>query len=222
MVRNIELAPQLYPGWDVIVYLHPDTPRFPVSIPVMEYTEIIVMDHSHELFEHPMLWRFLVADNPTVERFIVRDADSRLSTREADAVKEWISEDTILHVMRDHPAHAQPVLGGLWGAMWHRNDWEAPSMLGLIREYLATPEGQRPHRRGTYAEDQDFLHTKIWPWAKYSCTQHDSVCRNAYPGAKRFPSKRDFPRFVGEVVEVHFDGAESFREGDFQQTRLDE
>jgi hypothetical protein len=30
-----------------------------------------------------MFWRFLVADDPTVDRYIVRDSDSRLNAREA-------------------------------------------------------------------------------------------------------------------------------------------
>ena len=29
-----------------------------------------------------MFWRFLVADDPTVDRYIIRDSDSRLNARE--------------------------------------------------------------------------------------------------------------------------------------------
>ncbi len=36
-----------------------------------------------------MFWRFLVADDPQVDRFIVRDSDSRLNARDAYAVAEW-------------------------------------------------------------------------------------------------------------------------------------
>jgi hypothetical protein len=34
-----------------------------------------------------MFWRFLVADDPTVDRFIIRDSDSRLNARERFAVE---------------------------------------------------------------------------------------------------------------------------------------
>lgn len=37
-----------------------------------------------------MFWRFLVASDPGVDRFIVRDSDSRLNPRERLAVEEWI------------------------------------------------------------------------------------------------------------------------------------
>ena len=38
-----------------------------------------------------MFWRFLVAADPGVDRYIIRDSDSRLNTRERLAVEEWIS-----------------------------------------------------------------------------------------------------------------------------------
>jgi hypothetical protein len=44
-----------------------------------------------------MFWRFLVADDPSVDRFIVRDADSRLNPRDALAVAEWVRSGTALH-----------------------------------------------------------------------------------------------------------------------------
>ena len=40
-----------------------------------------------------MFWRFLVADDPSVDRFIVRDSDSRLNARDAFAVVDWIRSD---------------------------------------------------------------------------------------------------------------------------------
>ena len=33
-----------------------------------------------------MFWRFMVADDPTVDRYIIRDTDSRLNARERSAL----------------------------------------------------------------------------------------------------------------------------------------
>ena len=64
----------------------------------------------------PMVWRFLVASDKNVERYIVRDIDSRLSVREKQAVDEWIKSGKMFHVMRDHPSHSHyPMSGGMWG-----------------------------------------------------------------------------------------------------------
>ncbi len=70
-----------------------------------------------------MFWRFLIADDLTVDRFLIRDADSRylftiaasihfdrFSMRELHAVNEWIASGKQLHVMRDHPYHGVAML----------------------------------------------------------------------------------------------------------------
>jgi hypothetical protein len=48
-------------------------------------------------------WRFAVASDPAVARFLVRDVDSRLSSREVAAVQDWVLRKKPFHVMRDHP-----------------------------------------------------------------------------------------------------------------------
>lgn len=74
----------------------------------------------------PMFWRFAVAADERVELFIVRDADSRLTPRDASAVGNWVGLGQVnernqralaFHCIRDHPSHSlDPVNGGLWGA----------------------------------------------------------------------------------------------------------
>ena len=55
-----------------------------------------------------MFWRFLASERPDCERVVFRDADSRISKGEKLAVDEWVNNDTVLHVMRDHPADGPP------------------------------------------------------------------------------------------------------------------
>jgi len=41
-----------------------------------------------------------------------RDLDSRLNSREAAAVAEWLDDEEMgFHFMRDHPAHGIEILG---------------------------------------------------------------------------------------------------------------
>lgn len=82
-----------------------------------------------------MNWRFLVADNASVDRFIVRDIDSRcvalnvaallvpvhkstifrLLLRDRYAIDEWEASGLPYHVVRDHPGQlSHPVSGRCW------------------------------------------------------------------------------------------------------------
>jgi hypothetical protein len=68
-----------------------------------EHVEIMNYTLQEEAFgpKFGMLWRFTVAADPTVDRFIVRDVDSRLNYRERLAVEEWIQSGRPIHIMRD-------------------------------------------------------------------------------------------------------------------------
>jgi hypothetical protein len=50
-----------------------------------------------------------------VDLLMSRDTDSRIISREEEAVGEWLKSEKIFHVMRDHPAHCTigPILGGI-------------------------------------------------------------------------------------------------------------
>jgi hypothetical protein len=43
-----------------------------------------------------------------------RDSDSKIVSREKDAVLEWLASNRTFHLMRDHPAHCLfgTILGG--------------------------------------------------------------------------------------------------------------
>ena len=54
--------------------------------------------------------------------FVSRDLDSRLSAREAAAVKEWREKSNYtIHSMRDHPGHGVGLVGASWDADLTRN-----------------------------------------------------------------------------------------------------
>lgn len=218
-LRNAIGVRQYYPAW---------TPRFYIDCATFERNawvccqlecagaEVIVMGRDNSI--PPMLWRFLVADDLEVDRFLIRDCDSRLSHREADAVGEWIKSDLILHVMRDHPAH-QVIPGGMWGAMWRRPNWEAPKMARLIERFLEHHKGDP----SAYQADQDFLARYVWPWASASALIHDSSPdRRNEIGGQRFPRKREWPRFVGEVMLIGENGEDIPRPGDWGQIQRDD
>lgn len=72
----------------------------------------------------PMMWRFTIIDDQNVDVFVVRDADGRLTPRDAAVVDDWLRQKpetaATLHCIRDHPGHSDSFInGGLWGARRH-------------------------------------------------------------------------------------------------------
>ena len=112
MIKNAELREETYSDWKIRVYLDESVPRRVVSDLERLGCEIVDMSDS----KIPgMYWRFLAVEDPSIDVVCIRDSDSRLSMREKYAVNEWMNSDKILHIMRDHPHHGYPIMGGMWG-----------------------------------------------------------------------------------------------------------
>lgn len=195
-VRNSELIHEIYPDWRMYIWID-DT--VPADIRVqLEQNGAIIRQPDKKTMPNGMFWRFLIADEPGVERYLVRDTDSRLNLRERVAVDTWIESGRDFHVMRDHPHHAMPIMGGMWGA---RARAIKGGMAKLIRNFAAQ---SIPYtRESAYGIDQTFLMRVIWPMAKRSVLQHDSCTRHRFPGSVPFPTgllAGDW-RFVGEVFD---------------------
>ena len=60
------------------------------------------------------IWRFLPASYPVA--FASRDADARLSAREAVAIDAWMHTTHTIHRCFDNAGHTNPFLAGMWGA----------------------------------------------------------------------------------------------------------
>jgi len=111
-----------------------------------------------------MFWRYRAVYFEDSDRVIFRDADSRLSLREARLVSEWCRTGMDLHIMRDHPNHTSAILGGLWGCK-----------SSAIREKLIYLEAQLVHLEASYGLDQEVIRAGIYRDRRYSRVIHDSI-----------------------------------------------
>ena len=155
-------------------------------------------DMTQSGLSNKMTWRFTVASDASVDRFIIRDLDSRLSIREKAAVDEWILSGKKFHIMRDHPSHSMFAMsGGMWGGTGDA----VPQMHELItRQRIDT----------VYVADMNFLTNEIWPLAQQSVLQHDAFSCNsrsfAPHGAKGWPMPRVGSEHIGSVyLDKHAD-----------------
>lgn len=105
-------------GWTARFYVDDTVPGSIIDLLRYNHAEIVNMSGSNDMHGKigGMFWRFLVADDDRVDRYIVRDTDSRLNARDRLAVEEWIRSGTGFHIIRDHNCHCKDVSGGMWGA----------------------------------------------------------------------------------------------------------
>lgn len=182
-IRNACLMPSIYPEWEMHLWFDADVPLDAIS----QLTALRVKLHEMDgRFKQRMFYRLLIHDMAGVERYLIRDTDSRISLKEAAAVKQWIEAATVLHTIHDHPYHGRPVQGGLWGMWKERSVGPLPSMASLIEKSgLADID--------KWGQDEEFLATYIWPLGRSSATQHGKVIP--------FPSDPDPNAFCGEILD---------------------
>lgn len=80
-IHNAELASVYFPGWVCRYYVTADVPAAVVNR-LKELGAEIEDVPAGMGYSAGMFWRFMVADDPTVDRYIVRDVDSRLNARD--------------------------------------------------------------------------------------------------------------------------------------------
>jgi hypothetical protein len=180
LIKNLDLAKEIYPGWICRVYCGKSVPENIISeIEKRDNKELIIMDEQGDW--EGMFWRFFAAEDADI--MISRDSDSRLNNREKAAVEQWIKSDKNFHIMRDHPYHATEILGGMWGV-------KSPilkNIRNMIKEYS---------KGNFYQVDQNFLREKVYPLVKHNAMVHDEFFEK-----KPFPMPREGLEFVGKVFD---------------------
>mmetsp|Transcript_34525 Transcript_34525/g.69763 ORF Transcript_34525/g.69763 Transcript_34525/m.69763 type:complete len:412 (-) Transcript_34525:49-1284(-) len=207
MIRIAMNAPKIYPGWQVRVYHPPDlfadfkvkldavgdhvklvdvsadTPQWVYSSVANNVTAGAADDERID----PTMWRFLVASDPTVSVYAIRDCDSVLSLREKAAVDEWLASGKKFHLMHDHALHHPNFLAAMLAGMWGGRRDAVPQMDKLLKQFHSNK--RRSGRASMFGDDQLFLWQHIVPLARNDCVHHDSYyCDES--GGIAFPMTR--------------------------------
>ncbi|XP_045216129.2 uncharacterized protein LOC123566252 [Mercenaria mercenaria] len=183
-LENAFLVTRVYPGWQIWIYHDNSVPKSVLDT-VCDQSIIKCIDMSSSMIKNKRSWRFLIASERNISRYIIRDIDSRLSFREKVAVNEWIYSGKKLHTMRDHPNQRYFINAGMWGGMGDTY----PNMENALYENMLNEE---------YTSDSDFLNAIVWPDIKCSVMQHDSVSCLRFGGVP-FPTSRVGYEHVGSV-----------------------
>ena len=164
-LRYSQLVPIVFPRWRLRVYSSSAALNETSSHRVLRVLIKKLENSGVEVFRvrgltaeriPPELWAYFVADDTEVDRFIVRNSDTRPSDREAAALDDWLQTNSTvkaLYCIRDHPLHAaQSLVTGLVGGVPQLlKNATGSTFRKLMREHKSVV---------------DFLHNTIWPLLK--------------------------------------------------------
>jgi tetratricopeptide (TPR) repeat protein len=159
-LHNLLLQKEIYPDWLCRFYVDQTVPADVLA--ALRDLGAQLIDSKATSLGEKLCWRFQVANDPEVGYFAVRDVDSVISSREAQAVGQWIQSETFFHVMRDWWTHTDLILAGMWGGLAN----VLPNMKDLYRGYASK-------HAPTQNIDQWFLRDCAWSMVRTSCLIHD-------------------------------------------------
>lgn len=157
---NALQRPTVYPDWRLRFYVDNSVPAEIIQT-LRSLGAEIVMESRDQSFAQRLCWRFKVANDQSVGRFLVRDIDSVINPREAWAVTQWMASDQWFHVMRDWWSHTDLMLAGMWGGI--------AGLLPELEPLVLEVESVILLRN----IDQYLQREKIWPLIRHHCLVHD-------------------------------------------------
>jgi hypothetical protein len=195
LLESIRILPHLFPAWSIRVYYDTSVDHGYITDLGQRGVQLRQMVlPAGQPGHRRLLWRFEAIRDPSVKRFLIRDADSLLSVKERVAVDDWLQSDRYFHTMRDWHTHTDLILAGMWGGVGNI----LPPPLDLFR----ASTGFRIENNHI---DQDILSETVWPAIRHSVLIHDSVFTGTL-GSVPFPPYGELPAgsHVGQNSFVHF------------------
>lgn len=173
-VENARLARVIYPDWKCRFYCDSSVPEAVIGELKRYGAKVVMMPPFSRAYEG-LFWRFQVVNDPSVDRYLIRDADSPLTCQERVAVDEWIASGKRFHVIRDWYTHSELILAGLFGGV----KGALPDLKPLIDSFYEKVEIER-------TIDQRFLRWYVWPVAREDHLAHDEYF--SFGNATGFPA----------------------------------
>jgi tetratricopeptide (TPR) repeat protein len=195
LLENVRILPHLFPAWSIRVY-------YDTTVDHDYVTDLARRGiQSRQMILPPgqpgyrrLLWRFEAIRDPSVKRFLIRDADALLTVKERVAVDAWLRSDRYFHAMRDWYTHTDLILAGMWGGVGN--------ILPSPTELFRASTGWRIENDHV---DQDLLSDTVWPAIRKSLLIHDSVFTGTL-GSVPFPPFGQLASgsHIGQNAFVHF------------------
>lgn len=195
-LKNIECRNFYLPEWTCRFYVHTSVPKHvKEEIRNLENCEVIEKSGqaAKEKMDNPgWFWRFEVLNENDIDRFIVRDTDSRIDDRDVSCILDWERSKKSFHIIRDHDEHNTKIMAGMWGAT---NEFiKSINYNNLLKEF------ENLDYVNGYGTDQEFLARMIYPKAKNKAYIHDNWDRFR-ENAHKIPHISIRNQFVGQPFD---------------------
>ena len=205
VLRNANLVRQFWPGWHLRVYTNTDSySEFRQKIMSSlrrRGVQIIHVDPEIQKQLPACMWRYLVADDETVDYFFIRDAQTRLLERDYVVIGEFLQSGASFHCIRDHPDQGNAALtDGLWGADRKKL---AKLLNGTMTDFIFkwTKNETLSFKNGVIMTGSRPLNVAflrhLWHWVSAHALCHDSVSCERWPGSRPFPCRRQNSDYIG-------------------------
>lgn len=190
LLNNLAAVNVFYPDWHLFVYCD----RENYDALKTEASARVMIIHQKDFSEglEGALWRYLPCLNSNVTTAIFRDADSLFSQREADAVFEWLASPFNVHLIRDHPYHESPVMGGMFGVRG-----TAVRKLGILLD-----SALKRRRLHAYGDDQAFLNEEFYPRLRHTSLVHTNYVRYFFEHTRPLRNITEEEDFIGAYAHL--------------------
>ena len=150
-VHNSKLIKEFFPDWKMRIYYQNIDKN--IKDQIDPDTELIDMKNDPL---YGMVWRFYVADDPTVSNYIIRDLDDRLNKNDSLIINDWMKSEKNFHIIRAIPQH-KIMPGGMWGGKKNLPIREKLLYFNKIKTLKV------------YGDDENFLKYHIYPFIRKDC-----------------------------------------------------
>lgn len=195
MFKNIELIHESFPEWYIYIWVG-DGVSEDVVLELSEKKNVVLLP-THQDGLMNMSYRFFSIDDPDVEVMCVRDADSRVNERDKACIEDFVHSNKLFHILRDHPNHHHPIMGGMWGI-------KKGLIQGKLQDVFHT--WKETHPATEFWNDMDFLKQIFYPHVIAHAMIHDELQtfeRPEYHTPFRVPLDEKKQHFIGQVYEFN-------------------
>ena len=143
----------------------------------------------------PTMWHLYSLNDTSVDRILLREANTRPGDREQSALRDWAHSELPCHCIRDHPKHADSAF--------------IVNLLGLVPAQIANIIGedvikkQLDDRNVKWKSVKQFFDAVIWSKIHKHCRCHDSVSCTKWPHSEPFPALRNGNEYVGQSYDLN-------------------
>lgn len=186
---NLDIIKSNFFNYEVNVYYDNSVPSNIINELKNKGVNLLEMKALFNTSTEKMSWRYAPIFNIENECCIIRDTDSLISNREIQLINEWINTTYNFHIIRDHPLHNMPIMGGLFAIKNPLFDKFKKQYDSKFSKYITLE----------YNGDQLFLAHEIYPFVLKESLIQTSCFSFMFEKVQFIKKTDDFVNYIGAV-----------------------